>query len=583
MNNASIEIGAISKLTECIAYEKVLEHDIPINNTEPSWDGNILVYKNERHSAIDDGVDRVPVQIKGKNDKESLYKEKINYPVRYGDLRNYYKERGCIYFVIVVTENDRNQYTIYYKHLLPFYIKEILKGAEEKNGKQIFTLKMKRLNDQKIGELTKILKYYINNWKRQIPIIDKNVRIEELKNVDTIEFVGETNNILKSFNEGETIAYVKSEGKDQLILSNTNSKLFEEFTLEDEVLLNEKVYYKKYNVIVSDENTIIIELSPNLKIKFDKTNYNEQNKKVVANYNFSLNSDTKTLENDVNFLSEIVNSNNSIFEFRGNSCYLNINGKEIIDLLIHMKKIFEVLDSLEIVLDKYDLNKNDKGKIYFLYESLKGNKSDFYKSGINPYNLRLGNRDYLIFVYKDNNNKIKIKNMLKNSLLWAYFKGNDEKYYRVPIFSQMKAQDLKNIDEDAYEYIVNTIIDSDVNNYTFPVLNDILLEIIKMYDNNKNPKCIEAAEKIAIFLNEKFGDDITKINYYQIKKRIGLLSDEEKEELFSIDTNNDTMLKCCIDILLDNKYNAQKNFKLMKDEEKEFFKSYPIYNLLKND
>ena len=64
---------------------------------------------------------------------------------------------------------------------------------------------------------------------------------------------------------------------------------------------------------------------------------------------------------------------------------------------------------------------------------------------------------------------------------------------------------------------------------------------------------------------------------------MGLLSDEEKEELFSIDTNNDIMLKCCIDILLDNNYNAQKNFKLMKDEEKEFFKSYPIYNLLKND
>ena len=127
------EMYSINHLEFCIGKERVLESKIAKNDTGPSWDGEIYMYKNEKHNAIQEGVVRIPVQVKGKFEPEWIKKPNIIYPVRIGDLRNYAAERGCIYFVIIVSEEEQ-EYSIFYNMMTPVKINKYLNGKEDKTG-----------------------------------------------------------------------------------------------------------------------------------------------------------------------------------------------------------------------------------------------------------------------------------------------------------------------------------------------------------------------------------------------------------------------------------------------------------------
>lgn len=81
---------AISKAGHLVSH-------INSNDKEPSWDGDVEVYKKSGHvHAKADLILKVPVQVKG-HIKPNLKKKSIKYSIQYSDLRNYLYVGGTIF------------------------------------------------------------------------------------------------------------------------------------------------------------------------------------------------------------------------------------------------------------------------------------------------------------------------------------------------------------------------------------------------------------------------------------------------------------------------------------------------------
>ena len=90
---------AISKADHLVSH-------INSNDKEPSWDGDVEVYKKSGHvHAKADLILKVPVQVKG-HIKPNLKKKSIKYSIQYSDLRNYLYVGGTIFFVVYFDEED---------------------------------------------------------------------------------------------------------------------------------------------------------------------------------------------------------------------------------------------------------------------------------------------------------------------------------------------------------------------------------------------------------------------------------------------------------------------------------------------
>ena len=92
---------AISKAGHLVSH-------INSNDKEPSWDGDVEVYKKSGHvHAKADLILKVPVQVKG-HIKPNLKKKSIKYSIQYSDLRNYLYVGGTIFFVVYFDKEDED-------------------------------------------------------------------------------------------------------------------------------------------------------------------------------------------------------------------------------------------------------------------------------------------------------------------------------------------------------------------------------------------------------------------------------------------------------------------------------------------
>lgn len=579
MNPKNTEMLALNRLKDCIAYEKILESQIPENDKEPSWDGEILIYKNELHNAINDGVSRVPVQVKGKCCDELIGKETISFQVRYGDLRNYSNERGVVYFVIIVSENNKDLYSIYYNVLTPYKLNNLLCNKEEKSGQQTVALEMIKLNDKKFGELTKILRQYDDNWKKEIQILDNNNNAGKIKDIFCNTSFS-NNEIFEQFNQGNLYFYSKLEnGNYGMILDKNNAKLREIIKVNDKVLLEDKVFYDYYEMYKENEEDISIMFGKNITLKINSKKI-QQNKNIDVIYEVEFN-DIQTLKNDILFLKQLT-IKKCLLKFSNNAFEIYISNDNIKNLISYIEKIFYILDSLDIKLFKKQISQDDKNTLNFLIDILDGKRNDVFHSNNAMYHFRLEKRDFMTFIIRnEKDGRISFYNIFKNINYWAFMSDDNGVYYKVPMFSQMKAEMIKDLDDESFEFIVEKIRNSDINKVTLNLINNLLLQIISVYDITNRDIALTTAEKISIILNENFDNDITLlINSYQIKKRLKKLTLKDKKMLFDMKNNeNDLMILCCINIIIENYYDAEQNFESMSNKEKKIFKTFPICNL----
>lgn len=113
-----------------------------------------------------------------------------------------------------------------------------------------------------------------------------------------------------------------------------------------------------------------------------------------------------------------------------------------------------------------------------------------------------------------------------------------------------------------------------------------LLELIKVYDETNNDEYYDKALELCDWLRKKDynRDNVVHIlNYYQLKKRKGDLSDRELANLREICRNdNDLTVKLGANILLGKVEAVRKLYARLDDDTKQSFLDYPICKLCDN-
>jgi len=101
------EMLGLSYLQIALGKTDHLVAHINSNDKEPSWDGDVEVYRKAGHvHAKADLILKVPVQVKG-HCKPNLKKKSIKYSIQYADLKNYLAIGGTIFFVIYINETSK--------------------------------------------------------------------------------------------------------------------------------------------------------------------------------------------------------------------------------------------------------------------------------------------------------------------------------------------------------------------------------------------------------------------------------------------------------------------------------------------
>lgn len=127
-NKKRIEETATTALKTALLKCPILDSYIDSNDKTPSWDGTVFVYESEAPKKSD-FIGKVPIQIKGT--EKCIISNIATYSCSRVDLTNYYKDGGCIFFLISV-EPSTGKSKIFYSSMLVYDLQKLLKDAGSK-------------------------------------------------------------------------------------------------------------------------------------------------------------------------------------------------------------------------------------------------------------------------------------------------------------------------------------------------------------------------------------------------------------------------------------------------------------------
>lgn len=576
-----IEEDAIDYLKMALKKSKHINREIAEGDKEPIWDGHIYFYKNTQKQNID-LVERIPVQVKGKDD---YYNQNIGYSIERNNLEHYLNEGGILYFVVYL-KNDIP--TVTYASLTPKAIKKILLASSKKkrNIKNI-SVSMKPLPDNE-EELNILFLNFIQKRKHQKGFSHIEWRSHESlfdnsKNLDgdfEFKFIGkEYLDILEYAKSGELDVYYKPNGAtipEPLIDDISELKLFEEREMVVQVRGKERVY--KTTFIYETKNDFTIDFHNGCSIKVQKTP-----DLVTLTLNYSLSNILSKRLDGLEFILEIQ-KNKGIMLY-GHK--LNFNDENIskIDFDFLNKaleaniRLKELLNKLKIStdLDSTGWSQKDARTIELLYDGIVNEQTvTLDRVDYNPTQvIQFANIHVLLFLIPENEGTKSYK--LYNFSDYDMVLINEDKQlfskYETVELEQLLLIDNFNISDYLASYLSS---ESKIENMDLGLLKLINYADSK-HDQNALQSCLEFAQRLVDI--EQSENSI--LNLLQIKKRLNILTQKDYTYLHSLMNHKLVEIRFAANCILDYKEQARYLFENeFSVEQQKMFIEYPIYKLL---
>ena len=250
--NARIEELGVTALKAALLRCPILQPFINSNDKTPSWDGAVFVYQNESlKKEVLHG--RVPVQAKGT--EQRIVSETATFSCEVADLRNYYNDGGCIFFLISVNLETGTS-NIFYADLHVFDLKKVLDSAGKQGNK---TINLKRFPQDDPKEMSTIFISFVENARRQGSFIGRELpSLEQLKSngveIESFTFnvsgIGLSQaNIASFITTHDFYLYVKPVGLDIDIPVDKVCNAITSRRIFGKVMVKEKEFYSSYTII----------------------------------------------------------------------------------------------------------------------------------------------------------------------------------------------------------------------------------------------------------------------------------------------------------------------------------------------
>ena len=576
---------AISKADHLVSH-------INSNDKEPSWDGDVEVYKKSGHvHAKADLILKVPVQVKG-HIKPNLKKKSIKYSIQYSDLRNYLYVGGTIFFVVYFDEEDEH-HTIYYVGLLPFDLKKMLKDHKGDLSKctsielKVFPTKKEDIDD--------IFLNFAHHMNRQRAAINSALLSFDSDLPTNTISLGYSTSAAKHYDlpldyffDHETYIYAVLPQKVELPIAHLDRIELFSFTRDAPISVDSKVYFKSYTVTRSKISTVI-RFGKGIQMSFSTT------QSLPTKFNFTLSGTLSERIKDAEFMIAALSAhhyeiNGGKIAFSEANCANLPTLQKKLSFLLDVKK---TLDAVHVTadLDCSSLSVTDNTNLSILRAALIDKEPiKMCSSQSLLRTCHIANLELLLWVVptEENSEYYNIYDFNYVPLIYREFDKNDKEYPSTHFVMLNKDAMLKycNIDYNALLDAVQHVPFSKDYSHS---LNALLLEMLKAYDESKNSRIelLSTATTLALWIKDS--DPYTEhpiaiLNYLQSVKRSRTLTSTEQAEILSLieAAQDNESIYVGAYLLLDNPVAAKIHFDKLPEESQKFFESCPIYHFMPN-
>lgn len=600
MKLLDIEKLATSAVTSSLSKTEHLSSYLAEGDKEPSWDGNIYIHEDSKHSKKN--LKKIPAQIKGKL-ADGEINETIKYPVDILDLKAYQQNGGSFYFVVYIDKNTGNTLQIYYASLLPFKITQLLKGKE--NNKKSLSISFKKFPDDN-DEKTELLLNFYDDAAKQISFAGNNTTtIEELEKKGileslTIQYIGlASDDALSAFPrivDGKDL-FVYANVKDMPIpipveLHENVSKITLNNKVNTPVYVGETQFFESYDMTTTMEKKIY-QIGNCLWLIFP-------NKKSIKNVHeaeikISIRGTLSQRIQSIPFIDAVIKSKS----FRIGQTTISIDFEQeklknirynefdkTLELLLRYKRVFDELH-IKKDLDLEKCTDGDFSRLNALVAAVENNATiyDFqFQSGFpTVINIHIANLCVMMLCEKTNDNGCKLFDFFGKTIDIVALDAEDNRQ-NTSQYSILKKENFKNVDNINYMAIVDgfkSVVP--MNRHNAVLANLVMLEMIKAYDEEPDTELLSSIEKLCDWLlaqTDYIDNDAGIINQMQIIIRQRVLTFDEKQKLAQIvNSSKEPLHRAGAFILLGEREEAENILSSIDENILRYFKECPIYHI----
>ncbi len=582
LKNNPEKIGnmAVDKLSDFLQRSEHLDPKIQKHDKNLSWDGGIDYYAQAPFSK-QNFRGYIPVQVKGHLvNLMELEQEKITFPVEIGDMENFVTSRGVLFFVVYLAEVENDiDARIYYNSMLPYDLHKILERHSKQKSRVLEFMAFPRT----IDEVETIFRDFLSDQSKQ----SNTVICRDFDEVHSQEhqyiFTLPSKNGIPYFDERPRFLYKEWSGT---VLSPISKVVFEKMTIEDVPLVtyvNGREYFRQGEVVLGRNNKIE-EIVINPGLRFSKLSSEKKTGSVDSDRDCTF----QQMADNLKFIKlaaeggeirvgDILTGGELKFSQNDDELSRDILFYERIQKLLTYMRVTKQVHVSDFTDDElYELN----SMFFYMVERVpyEAENNVFGRWTCGPLKNFIISRESETGCYLYDAFQIEQKNF-EMSL------GEGDYRFASSLYVMLSVDDYVSLDNIDYDVVEQSLIRVPYSEKYGMVAVNTLLRILMAYDLTTNPRLLEIAEKLSLYLLEHEETTSNFINRMQviwrkrefttaeiaeIMKRRSQVSDQDVYALF---------FRAAFASLLGNKGDVAFYKSQMSFEQREQYEMFPINNL----